>query len=157
MTETLAILFIFFVLIFFGLILYFQFQRSSVEKQRVEILSEQAIDISLVASFLPELICSKGEHIPTKDCIDLYKLKYFQEKIEDEEDYYFDYFAFSKIYVEQIHPEVNHDIPLGEDNPIYDQEPAEWTRKNPTPINVVLYEPYKREFYFGVLNVEVYS
>ena len=59
MGETIAILFIFFVLIIFGLVFYFQWQKSSFEGQKLEVFSDESISRSLVVSFLPELVCSK--------------------------------------------------------------------------------------------------
>ena len=149
MTETIAILFIFFILLIFGLVFYFQFQKSSIERQKAEILSEKSIDISLRASFLPELVC-RGT--PTrKDCIDLGKLEVAQDKFSNEYlDYYFDMFGFARITVEEIYPG-------GENWTLYDRALVDYTRFVSTPVPVSLYDPGEDKYSFGVLTIEVYS
>ncbi|MBW2963692.1 hypothetical protein KY306_02875 [Candidatus Woesearchaeota archaeon] len=151
MGETIAILFIFFVLILFGLVFYFQWQKSSFERQKVETFSEQTISKSLLASFLPELICSKMG-VPTKDCIDLDKLRLSDEKMKEELTYYFDLLGFTTIRVERLYP-------LESENEwiLYDEKPAEISRKISTPMPVSLFEPISGKYYFGVLYVETYT
>ena len=151
MTETIAVLFVFLVLIVFGMIFYFQFQRSSLEQREAEIAGERAISTALQAAFLPELRCSKGENIPVRDCIDLYKLNFSKAKMEDEIDYYFDIFGYANISVKKLYPGPEEEWVL------YDNPKPDFRRKARTPIPVSIFEPVKREFYFGVLNVEVYS
>ncbi|MCK4589218.1 MAG: hypothetical protein KAT77_02160 [Nanoarchaeota archaeon] len=150
MGETIAILFIFFVLILFGLIFYFQFQKSSFERQKVELFSEQSISKSLVASFLPELICSRNVAATVKNCIDLKKLEFASEEMKDNREYYFDIFGFAVITVEEIYPGNGTWV-------LYNQTPPEITREINTPIPVSLFNPVENTYSFGALNVEVYT
>ncbi|MFC1801140.1 hypothetical protein ACFLZB_01655 [Nanoarchaeota archaeon] len=150
MMETMAILFVFFVLLLFGIIFYYQFQKSSIEDQRAQILSEKSIDISLRASFLPELICPG---VPTKkDCIDITKMEIFSEKAQEEYlDYYYDILQSARITVEELYP------PSSRSWVLYDQQKPNATRSINTPVPVSLFDPETEEHSFGVLKIEVYS
>ena len=105
MTETVAVLIVFFILLMFGLLFYTRFQKSSLDEQRAEFASERSITISLTAMLLPELRCSKGDNVAIRDCIDMYKLDIAQQKMQQERDYYFDLFGFGRITVEEYYPE----------------------------------------------------
>lgn len=154
MGETIAILFVFFVLILFGLIFYFQWQKTSFERQRVEVFADKSISISQVATYLPELACSPRANLATGRCIDVLKLELAEEEMQAENDYYFDIFGFATIRVEKIYPE-----PTGEKAEwvLYNQTPPEITRKVNTPLPMVLYEPSSGDRNFGVLYVDVYT
>ncbi len=150
MTETIAVLFIFFVLVLFGLIFYANIQKSSLEERTSELAVKHARDVALNALFLPELSCSKGENIPIKDCIDLYKLEFAHQKMQAEKDYYYDVLGFAKIYVNEIYPGENEFV-------LYDNALEGATRSIRTPIPVSLFDPVKKTFEYGVLTVETYS
>jgi len=60
MTETIAVLFIFFVLVLFGIVFYFKFQQISFKEKQEEQLASKAMEITLTTLFLPELQCSRG-------------------------------------------------------------------------------------------------
>jgi len=154
MGETIAILFIFFVLILFGLVFYFQWQKSSFERQKIEVFSEQSISKSLLASFLPELICSKTAGTATKDCIDLFKLERTMGEMEDNLDYYFDVFGLMTLRVERIYIV----DPLRTNSwVLYNQTPATMTRKISTSVPVSLFDPIDKKYSFGVLYVETFA
>lgn len=148
MTETIAILFIFFVLVLFGLVFYYQFQKSGIEEQREQILAEESISISLRATFMPELVCPGT---PTrKDCLDIYKLEIMEGKTEEYIDYYFDIFGFAEIVVEEIFP--------GQRNWTLYQRPLEdFNRRIETPVPMALFNPDNEKYSYGVLKVVVYS
>lgn len=150
MTEAIAVIFIFFVLVLFGLIFYAQIQRSTLAEKEAAFAGERAISASLHALFLPELRCSKGENIPVKDCVDLYKLEITQRTMADERDYYFDLFRFAKVSVKEIYPGEQEWV-------LYDMPKEGATRTARTPVPVSLFEPVQRTFHYGVLTIEVYS
>ena len=150
MTETIAILFIFFVFILFGLLFYFSFERSSFEGKVAQQSVDNALFTSLGALFLPELRCSKGENIPVKDCIDLYKIDAAQERMIQESDYYFDILGFSSLIVRQVYPEPQQWV-------VYNKTPEKVVRLVSTPLPVALFNPVVRKFSYGVLTVETYS
>lgn len=151
MTETVAILFIFFLFILFGLLFYFSFERSSFEGKVAQQSVDNALFTSLNALFLPELRCSKGENIPVKDCIDLYKIDAAREHMTKESDYYFDILGFSSLVVQQIYPEPEQRWV------VYNKTPENVGRVVNTPLPVALFDPVGRKFSYGVLTVETYS
>lgn len=150
MMEAVVVIFVFFILLVFGLIFYAQIQKSSFEDKRVQFAGEHAISVSLYALLIPELRCTKGENVPIKDCIDITKLDITAEKMAAEQDYYFDTFGYSNITVEDIYPG-------GPPQQIYVQKFEKATRKTRTPLPVSLYNPVDRTYRFGVLQIEVYS
>ena len=150
MTETVAVLIVFFILLLFGLLFYTRFQRSALDEQRAEFASERTITISLTALLLPELRCSKGDNVAVRDCIDLYKLDIAKQKMQEERDYYFDLFGFARVSVQEYYP--------GNDKwVLYENVNPDATGTVRTPIPVALYDPVKKSYRFGVLNIEVMS
>ena len=112
MTETVAVLFIFFVLVLFGMIFYFKYAQGEFEKEKGEQLGRRAIEASLQTLFLPEVLCTDGENEPKDNCIDMVKLQHASDMIKENEDYYFDLFSYGKISVFQNYP-----LPAGETEP----------------------------------------
>lgn len=164
-TETIAVLFIFFLLVLFGFVFYVQISKSLIEDKAAEIAGEKAVTLSLETLFLPELRCSKGENIPVKDCIDLYKLNISMNKINDSEDYYFDIFGYADIYVTENYPGDRTLCIVTQENPkgctLYSKPKPNFGKKIHTPLPIVIYNPLSQgqqpEFYFGVLTVDYYS
>lgn len=150
MTETVAVLIVFFILLLFGLIFYTRFQRSAFDEQRAEFAGERAITISLTALLLPELRCSKGDNVAVRDCVDLYKLDIAQQKMQQERDYYFDLFGFARVSVEEHYPDKNAWV-------LYENVNPDATTSVKTPIPVAIFDPVKKDYRFGVLNIEVLS
>jgi hypothetical protein len=150
MTETIAVLFVFFIIVVFGLIFYSQIQRSSFEKQKIAAAQEMSVSVSLRALFLPELRCSKGENIQVRDCIDLFKLESAGDVMDVQKDYYFHMFNFAKISVQEIYPGNQNWV-------LYENVKEGATTTIRTPVPVSLFEPVQRNFRFGVLTIETYS
>ena len=73
MTETIAVLFIFFILVLFGIIFFYKYQTIALKEQQEELLGARAIDTTLKVLFMPELSCTKGEAEPEDNCFDLIK------------------------------------------------------------------------------------
>jgi hypothetical protein len=164
LTETIAVLFIFFVLILFGILFYYQYQKIAIKEKQEEILASRAMETTLKVLHLPELICSKGQAEPEDNCFDVLKLnsagEVFMDK-GDSFDYYFDLFSYSKITVYQFYP-YNQTWTLydKEKPPLEDGTPG-WTRREPTYFVVNLRDETKQEidasYGFGYVKVEAYS
>ena len=175
MTETIAVLFIFFVLIFFGLVFYFTFQKNAVKEKQEELLGQRAIDTTLRTLFMPELTCTRGEVQPQGDCIDLAKLKSIEPREgstrdgvttttstpqdqptffeQNADNYYFELLSFSKIIVTEVYPNANTWV-------LYDKEKPKLIKKEPTHSVITLKEFDlfgNVEYHFGYITVEVYS
>lgn len=105
MTETIAVMFIFFVLILFGIIFYAKYSEVAYQEKQAELLGKKAVEITSKTIFLPELICSRGSAEPELYCLDMLKLKQVPKTFKDNfADYYFDLFPNTKITVEEIYP-----------------------------------------------------
>ncbi len=172
--ETIGVLFIFFVLVLFALVFYFKFQASSFEQKEIERAANNAIDITLVTLFLPELQCSNGRAEADDNCVDVIKLrnliKVFNESPSDyRNNYYFNMLGFSKISFVEIYPGnrswVLYDREKTAPNEDGVLEPS-WKHKEPT-FFVVTFRDYIKGFAenrsevvessYGYMQVEVYS
>jgi hypothetical protein len=154
MAETIGVLFIFFVLLLFGIIFYYQYQKVAIKERQEEILATRAMDTTLKTLFAPELFCSKGDAEPEANCFDLHKLEHANETFFlHTTDYYYDVFSFSKITVVQLYPDLDNWT-------LYDKPPNEWTRTEPTFFVIALRDELERTepaYHFGYVKVEVYS
>ncbi|MBW2977588.1 hypothetical protein KY331_01965 [Candidatus Woesearchaeota archaeon] len=150
MTETIAILFIFFLLVLFGLMFYSRIQNASLEREQEEDKTLKSIQIAQKVSYFPEIQCTTQAELPS-GCIDIEKLESYQEIINQEQNklYYFQVFEYSKVYVEQVYPE-------NKTWEIYDLRRPEYKGELKIPVPVALHEPIDDTFSFGVLNINVY-
>lgn len=151
LSETIAVLFIFFVLILFGIIFYYKYQQVAIKEKSEELLASRAMDTTLRVLFLPELICSRGEAEPEDNCIDLLKLRHANETIQDHvEDYYFDLLSYATITIIQLSPDENTFV-------LYDKPKPGYTKKEPTYFVVSVRDDAMGSYGFGYVKVEVYS
>ncbi|MDA1196430.1 MAG: hypothetical protein O2779_00515 [Nanoarchaeota archaeon] len=149
MGESVAILFIFFILIVFGFVFYMKILGSSAQVEFEENIQLQAIGVAQRVSFLPEVQCSR-DNVRKENCIDLLKLEHLDEIVPTNQLHYFDLFGFSRIRVQQL-------FPPGDDLAVYDNVPDTFTDKLSTFIPTSLYDPRTGDFHLGVLVVEVFS
>jgi hypothetical protein len=156
MSETIAVIFIFFVLIAFGLIFYFKYSETTLDKQNEELFAQRAIDTTTKTLFLPELSCTSGESEIEIFCIDLMKLRAAPDVLKRNlADYYFEIFSFANITVHQIYPTT-------EKWTIYEKVKPNSTQSKLTPFVVVLKDEQEGiagqpKYAFGYVDVQVYS
>jgi preprotein translocase subunit SecG len=160
MSETIAVLLIFFILVVFGIVFYNNYSKIAAKEKQEELLGMKAMDITLKSLFLPELICSEGKAEPKDNCFDMMKLRHVDKVFSDHfEEYYFDLFPYTTITVEQLYP-YEEDKEGNNKNVwvLYDKEKPDWERKEATYFVVSLRDESSLiEYSFGVLTVEVYS
>ena len=165
MTETIGVMFIFFVLILFGIVFYSKYSETAYQEKQEELMGKKAVEITSKTIFLPELICSRGQAEPELYCLDMLKLKQAQKTFKDNfGEYYFDLFPYSRILVEEIYPGkskwVLYDKPkkvkLANGTSVNSQQ-KEATHFLLTLKDEVKGKEKKGEYSFGVLTVEVYS
>jgi hypothetical protein len=163
MTETIGVLFIFFVLILFGIIFYYQYQKVSLVEKQQELVAARAMDTTLKVLFLPELICTKGEAEPEDNCFDMMKLRHVNETFKEYlTKYYFNLFSYSRIYVQPVYPPAEEPIMLyNKETPPQEDGNRSWTHREPTYFVVALKDELKgtaiSEYGLGYVVVEVYS
>jgi len=160
MSESIAILFVFFILVVFGFIFYSKIEARNFELQKGQVQDLRAVEVAQTFSFLPEIQCTK-ENVATSNCFDIMKLEALQEYIGESlqnEDKYYDKLLRSSIVVKEIYPSP------GNSWTIYNKSNFAWTRKIATQIPISLFnatgDPSSGEpsrYYFGALEVEVYS
>jgi len=104
-SETIAVLFIFFVLVVFGLIFYFKYTQYALKEEQNQLSTARAIRTTSKVLFLPELACTRGSAEPEDDCIDVMKLRQLNATINRHlQEYYYNMFGYAKISVVKVYP-----------------------------------------------------
>ena len=166
LNETIAVLFIFFVLILFGIIFYYQYQKIAIKEKQEELLASRAMETTLKTLFMPELVCTKGEAQGEDNCLDVIKLNAADETFQKHlGDYYFELFSFANITVQELypHPENIYYLYNKEKTTVLENGmilPA-WSQKESTYFVVSLKNEInpagQSQYGYGYLKVEVYS
>ncbi|MDO8480572.1 MAG: hypothetical protein Q7S65_02015 [Nanoarchaeota archaeon] len=147
MMETIAILFIFFILISLGFIFYTKVAKQSLESKVEENQDLSAIQVQQIASSLPELQCSE-QNIVKENCIDLLKAFAAPDVLSEPE--YFNLLGYARVTLEEVYPETfpivlySHQLPNAKD-------------KRDSFFPIAIFEPASATTAFGVLHIEVYS
>jgi len=144
--ETIAILFVFFILVALGVVFFTKVAASNIQKDVEKFQELSKIQIAQIASSLPELQCSQ-DNVVRPNCVDTLKAETVQLGTE-----YFDLFAYSTITVEQIFPAGS-----GNKHIIYDKQPNEMKSKLTSYFPISMYDARDNNYYFGVMLIEVYS
>ena len=149
------ILIIFFILVSLGIVAYVAFSQGEVDAERQEALIQRAQKVSTRVSFLPELLCSKGPAEAEGNCIDRSKLESSQKVFDDNKEYYFNYFSYATIEVEEIYPKGN-----GTKLVLYNHKPGKVRNIEPTRFPVTLRETMddgSYQYSFGYLLITAYG
>jgi sensor histidine kinase regulating citrate/malate metabolism len=151
MGETIAILLVFFMIIFFGIFFYANIEKRDI-KERVEQMEEKkSIDVSQTISFLPELRCT-SENITKSLCIDKLKKDVFANQIGSEySQFYSSIFSNTKIELAEIYPT------SGDYMTLYEGTSSE--QYFTTYIPVSLFDPtmYPGRYTIGLLKITYYT
>lgn len=148
MGETIAVLFVFFILILMGLIFYVRIIKGNIEGEKDEASQLRAIGIAQRVMFLPELQCSE-DNIIRDNCVDIWKLESAKNLMKSNEIYYYDLLEFSDVKVVQIYP-------ARKEWAVYSRK-MENANRFTTNVPISLFTPNTRRFGFGVLIIETYS
>ena len=148
MLETIAVLFIFFVLIMVGFVFYANIREENLATQTEKTRQLLAIEVAERASNLPELQCSE-ENIVDPNCIDLIKLEVATDIMKENVVHYHDRLMFSRITVSSIYP-------LPQEWTLYDRPNENYENKIDTFIPISLLDPISNKNSFGVMRVELF-
>ena len=151
MGETIAVLIVFFMILFFGIFFYANMERRDIQSRMEKMEEKKSIDISQIISFLPELKCT-AENITKSLCIDKLKKDVFASQIGNEySEYYQSHFSNTKIELAEIYPNVGDYLTIYE-GVISDQYFT-------TYIPVSLFDPteYPGRHTIGLLKVTYYT
>lgn len=151
MFETIAILVVFFFLLIGGSAFYFGAQRSALQKEKVKASEQIAFNTVLNMLYMPELDCS---FLATQrdNCIDKVKLMEFKGLFERSERAltdYFGVFGYSTVAVSEEYPSASETV-------VYENVPDEYASSITSLNPVLLFDPLKEEYAFGIIEVTVY-
>ncbi|MBI2134987.1 hypothetical protein HYU09_03275 [Candidatus Woesearchaeota archaeon] len=148
MMETMAVLFIFFILVVLGIVFYAKVLKGNLEQQKEESVQLNAIEVAQRASSLPELQCSE-DNIVSDNCIDLIKLESAREIMQQNYVYYYDRLLFSTITVNEVYPDSKELV-------LYSRPLDEFSDKITTNIPISLFDPIENKNAFGIMTVELF-
>jgi len=150
--ESMAVLVVFLLLLGIGSVVYFKFQRASIEREVMESENVRSLQLFQRALYLPELDCSFVS-VQKDNCFDISKLSFFSELLKNEEYRigYFDIFGFSKIQVRQVYPSVSDMFVL------YSNVPDNYRSKLASHSSVLLFNASSGTYGFGVVEVDYYG
>ena len=155
MMETIAVLLVFFILILIGFVFYVKIMEGNIEIEKEEIKQLEAVEIAQRAISLPELQCSQGEEIVTRDCIDTLMLDAFKDPsldlIDKNQVYYHNILGFSEVFIKEIYPNPNKPILT-----LYDKHLDEFSDNITTFLPISLKYPKEDKYSFGIVQVNVY-
>lgn len=144
--ETIAVLFVFFILIIIGFIFYVKVIKGNIEFEKDELSQLKSIGIAQRVMFLPEVQCSE-DNIIIDNCIDILKLDSAQALMKENEVYYYDLLEFSDVSIVQIYPtEAKWNI--------YSRKTDDFKSKFTTNVPISIYDPAARRHGFGILTIE---
>lgn len=147
--ETIAVLFVFFILIIIGFIFYVKVIKTNLESEKEELSQLKSVGIAQRVMFLPELQCSE-DNIIIDNCIDILKLESAQNIMNENTLYYYDLFEFSNVSISQIYP---NDTKWN----LYSKKTEDFRNRFVTNVPISLYDPITRKNGFGVLTIETLS
>ncbi len=150
--ETIAVLFIFFILIGIGAIFYVRIYKSNLEITKYEHSQSKSVTIAQRVIFMPELQCSE-EKVVKDNCIDILKLEAAKNVINSNEIYYYDLLEFSEINITQEYPSFTN-VP---EWTVYSRKIDKPSSSFVTYVPISLYNPTTRTYGFGILSIETQS
>jgi len=148
MGETIAVLFIFFVLLSFGFIFYLNVIKSSFdikEDEKLQLFSNQIVKR---ISYFPELQYSEENVI--KEGVDAFKIESARELINANSADYYDEFGFSNITIQSLYPKKTEIM-------LYNNSPPEYDDMLVTYVPVPIFNPISKTKSFGVLTIKVFK
>ena len=144
--ETIAVLFVFFILIIIGFIFYVNVIKGNIEQEKDELSQLRSVAIAQRVMFLPEVQCSQ-DNIIIDNCIDVMKLEAAHGIMKQNELYYYDLLEFSNITISQVYPnEVKWNL--------YSRKTSDFKSKFVTNVPISLFNPATRKYSFGVMTIE---
>lgn len=161
--ETILTVFIFIVLIMFGLIFFYRVQSATIADDFNKFQKDKLSVDFVTLGDLPEFSCSAAG---TKEsCIDTAKLVVFMNLNNTKEyrDYYFDRFGYKNITIREVYPSnssvscsIGHPTDCGSWE-IYLRKPSKIKSKLVVDTPVSLYFPEKDSYGIGIMRVEAYN
>ncbi len=144
--ETIAVVFVFFILIVIGFVFYTKVFKSNIELEKDESSQLKSIAIAQRVMFMPEVECSEY-NIIRDNCVDILKLDSAKNIMKSNEIYYYDLLEFSEINVIQIYPKELKWV-------IYSRKMPAFKNNFTTNVPISTYDPATKLHGFGILTIE---
>ena len=150
MGETIAILFIFFMLIVVGAVFYVKIKSVSVSRDISEFRDVRAVELSQTISFMPEFQCTEV-NVVEAGCFDIYKLKAMEKVSNDSKNkaFYLRELGQVKIEILPLYPPKATIVP-------YNNSPGNYSVASQSHVPVSLFNVTEEKYYFGVLRITTY-
>ncbi len=145
--ETIAVIFIFFLLVAMGFIFYARIFKSNVDIETYESSQKRSIAVAQRLMFLPELQCSE-DNIIKDNCVDILKLDAAQKVMKQNEVYYYDLLEYSIVNTTQIYPNSQPAQNL------YSRSTQNFKNSFTTFIPVLLSDPMTKSNSFGIITIK---
>lgn len=151
MGETIAIMFVFFILLIVGAVFYMNLQRTTATREISEAYELRAVELAQVISFLPEAQCTES-NVVKASCFDSYKLKGLARVTATEEgkQLYENEFGKTKIKLIQVYPNSAEWV-------LYENKKENFVSAPVTNIPIMLFNATSDKYYFGVLEITTYQ
>lgn len=150
MGETIAVLIVFFLLLFFGLIFFSNMERRDIQDKVGDMEEQASIDLAQTIQFLPELKCT-SEDITRTLCIDLLKLEAFKNLSSEKKAYYQSIFGSTGLEIAEIYPDyVNYTT-------IYEGPTSPEYFITFIPVSLFQPYPYPGKYKIGMLKIISYT
>ena len=151
MGETIAIMFVFFILLIVGAVFYMNLQRTTITRDVAAAYELRAVELSQIISFLPEAQCTES-NVVKASCFDIYKLIGMSKVAATPKglNLYEREFGTTTIKLLKMYPE-------GGEWVLYDNPKEDFTSAPVTHIPLALYNTTSDRYYFGILEVTTYN
>ncbi|MFH1064245.1 MAG: hypothetical protein V1729_04150 [Candidatus Woesearchaeota archaeon] len=151
MGETIAIMFIFFLLLIAGAVFYMNLQRSSISQDISQAYELRAVEIAQTISFLPEVQCTES-NVVKASCFDIYKMIGMSvvSQTTKGNTLYLREFGTTTIKLTKLYPGGGNWV-------LYDNPKESFSSAPITNVPIMLYNSTSDKYYFGVLQITTYS
>jgi hypothetical protein len=151
MGETIAIMFVFFVLLIVGAVFYMNLQRTTVKREIAEAYELRAVELAQIISFLPEAQCTES-NVVKASCFDIYKMIGLSNVSASPKGktLYSREFGTTTIKLIKMYP-------TGGEWVLYNNSKENFTSAPVSHIPIMLFNTTSDKYYFGVLEVTIYQ
>lgn len=151
MGETIAILFIFFILLIIGAVFYMNLQRTTVYRDIEQAYELRAVELSQIISFMPELQCTEA-NVVKPSCFDIHKMQALSQIAQSDFGLllYDREFGETKIEILVVYPSSENILLWDKPKPGFISAPV-------THIPISLFNSTSGKKTFGILEITVYS
>jgi hypothetical protein len=149
MFESIAVMFVFFILLAFGFVFYSRMQEASFYSKLEEVKQLRIIELAERVKNLPELGCSSNA-VLQQDCFDLIKIEKVNTLIAEYPAYYYDLVGYGNVSIEEVYPDTKT-------YQIYERQKQAENVSRTVFMPIALYNPLDKLTHFGVLVVRSYE